>query len=298
MTRVEIKRLCVGGSTIVLGLLLSGCGGGGGVASTPAPTYTKLANLSGDQTFQSAGIHFTFVNGAQRGYSSQKFGSGVVIAYNAANNSYTLTAPDGTTDTFSSATGTPPPSVNSQPNSGLHYYGNRGSLSLTVPSVNGVALSYIAVSDWNEIQNGVQSHYFGISGVPTIASDMPKNGTATYKTSVVGNVLSGLTPRFLQSSSTASFSANFGSGTVSTTLNLVGGGVNQVPVDFGSYSGSGNITSGGPGFSGTLASVTGNPISVTGEFSGAFFGPQATEMGYAWYLTGGLAAQGITTGTK
>lgn len=305
MTGFDLKRWCLGSSTMVLGLLLSGCGGGSGggsgVNSTPAPTYTKLANLTGNQTFQTAGINFTVASGTPFPYSSQKFGSGVVIAYNAANDSFTLTAPDGTVDTFSSTTGSPPPGFVPPPNT-VVLFGNSGLFSVTTPVVNGVALSYTAMGSWNHIQSGIQSVYFAVSGVPTISSDMPKSGTATYQTAVGGTVFTGPGVIYsLQNNSTASFSANFGAGTVATTLNLSGGGLNQQPVDFGSYSGTGTITSGGPGFSGTLASVTGNPISATGEFSGAFFGPQATEMGYAWYLTSGLngfGAQGITTGSK
>lgn len=292
---------------MVLGLLLSGCGGGGGsgsgVNSTPAPTYTKLANLTGNQTFQTAGINFTVANGGVPfPYSSQKFGSGVVIAYNAANDSFTLTAPDGTVDTFSSATSSPPPGFVPPPNT-VVFFGNSGIFSVVTPVVNGVPLSYTAIGSWNHFQGGFQSVYFAVSGVPTISSDMPKSGTATYQTAVGGTVYTGPNIVYsLQNSSTATFSANFGAGTVATTLNLSGTGLNgQLPTDFGSYSGTGTITSGGPGFSGTLASVTGNPISATGEFSGAFFGPQATEMGYAWYLSNGLngfGAQGITTGSK
>jgi hypothetical protein len=298
ITRLEMKRLCLGGSIMASSLFLSGCGGSGDVASTPAPTYTKLANLSGNQTFQSAGISFTVANSQPFGYSSQKYGSGVVIAYTASSDSFTLTAPDGTTDTFSS-TAPPPPGFSPPPNT-VVLFGSLSTFSITAPVVNGVALSYTAIGNWNRIQNGVQTLYFAVSGVPTIVSDMPRSGTATYQTSVGGTAfaLGGSTPRSLQANSTATFSANFGAGTVATTLNLVGAGLNQPPVDFGSYSGTGTITSGGPGFSGTLASAASNPISATGEFSGAFFGPQASEMGFGWYLTGGIGAQGIITGTK
>jgi hypothetical protein len=306
ITRLEMKRLCLGGSIMASSLFLSGCGGSGDVASTPAPTYTKLANLSGNQTFQSAGVNFTVANSQPFGYSSQKYGSGVVIAYTASSDSFTLTAPDGTTDTFSSAAppppGFPPPAnaVLTPPTNTVVLFSGLGTFSITAPVVNGVALSYTAIGSWNRIQNGVQTLHFAVSGVPTIVSDMPRSGTATYQTSVGGTAfaLGGSTPRSLQANSTATFSANFGAGTVETTLNLVGAGLNQLPVDFGSYSGTGTITSGSPGFSGTLASAASNPISATGEFSGAFFGPQASEMGFGWYLTGGIAAQGITTGTK
>jgi len=300
----EMKRWFLAGSAIALGLLLSGCGGGGGTASTPPPTYTKLADLTGNRTFQSAGIHWTFSPGQLSGLSVQKYGAGVTIAYNASSDSFTLTAPDGVTDTFSSATSTPPPGFVPPPD-GVVLYNNAGGIFVVPkqPLVNGVALSYTALGGWVHIQNNVPSVYAAVSGVPTIASDMPRGGTANYQTSIVGAVYTGQPNSYgLTSDSSATFSANFGAGTVATTLHLVGAQNNLLPVDFGSYTGSGTIASGSPGFSGALASTVPNSIMPSGEFSGAFFGPQAKEMGYSWYLSGSagssLSAEGTVVGTK
>ena len=177
MGRIEMKRCLAGGSANALGLLLSGCGGGGGTASTPPPTYTKLADLTGNRTFQSAGAHWTFSPGQLSGLSVQKYGAGVTIAYNASSDSFTLTAPDGVTDTFSSATSTPPAGFVPPPD-GVVLYNNTGGIFVVPkqPLVNGVALSYTALGGWVHIQNNVPSVYAAVSGVPTIASDMPRNG--------------------------------------------------------------------------------------------------------------------------
>lgn len=288
----------------MLGLLLSGCGGDSGVTSTPAPTYTKLEDLSGNQTFQSAGIHYSVANGETLGPSIQQYSDGVVIEYTASTDSFTVTAPDNTSLEFGATTGSPPPLFFPQPDTTTFFNGS-DSFSIQVPTVNGVALSYMTTGDWSHIENGVSSIYLSIFGVPTTADDMPRNGTATYQTSINGSALDNFSTFYtLGANSTATFSANFGTGTVSTTLNLIGiTTVNPTPVDFGSYTGSGVIASGTPGFSGTLAPAAGNALSLTGEFSGAFFGPQAAEMGYAWYLGSGtgrssFGAQGITTGSK
>ena len=50
MRRIDMKGGIFTGAAMACGLLLSGCGGGGsdGVASTPPPTYTKLADLAGN----------------------------------------------------------------------------------------------------------------------------------------------------------------------------------------------------------------------------------------------------------
>jgi len=299
MGRIEMKRLVLGGAASALGLLLSGCGGGGGVASTPPPTYTKLADLTGNRTFQSAGVHYTLAGIQPSAFSVQKYGAGVTIAYNASNDSYTLTAPDGTTETFSSATNTPPPGYVPPPNSLVFFNSMGGVFGFQPASVNGVALSYTALGAWLHSQNGLDV-YAAVAGVPTIASDMPRNGTANYQTSILGGVYTGDPNSYeLTSDSSATFSANFGAGTVATTLHLVGAQNNLPPVDFGSYTGSGTIASASPGFSGTLASTSPNPIMPNGEFSGVFFGPQAKEMGYSWYLSGAsISAQGGVVGTK
>jgi hypothetical protein len=304
-----MKRWFLAGSAMTLSLLLSGCGGGGdGVASTPPPTYTKLADLSGNQTFQSAGVGYKISNGTLPSYSTQKFGAGVTIAYTASTDSYTLTAPDGATDTFSSSTNVPPPGFTPTPNVLTLFNSAGGTFSLSTPTLNGVAMSYLAMGSWDHLQNGAESYYLAVSGVPTIASDMPKSGTANYQTAVHGVQIQAGAIYDLSTASTATFSADFGAGTIATTLHLAGSRYNPVtmttgtepPTDWGSYTGSGTIASGGPGFSGTLTSTPSSSVSASGEFAGAFFGPQAKEMGYTWLLNAPsiLRAQGVAVGTK
>ena len=308
MGKIDMKRWFLAGSGIALGLLLSGCGGGGGVASTPPPTYTKLADLTGNRTFQSAGVGYKISNGTLPEYSTQKFGAGVAIAYTASTDSYTLTAPDGATDTFSSSTNVPPPGFKSAPNVLTLFNSAGGSFSLSTPTLNGVAMSYLAMGTWDHIQNGAESYYLGVSGVPTIASDMPRNGTATYQTAVHGVQIQAGAIYDLSSASTATFSADFGAGTIATTLHLAGARYDPVamttgtepPTDWGSYTGNGTIASGSPGFSGTLTSTPSSTVTASGQFAGAFFGPQAKEMGYTWMLNapGTLRALGVVVGAK
>jgi hypothetical protein len=137
---------------------------------------------------------------------------------------------------------------------------------------------------------------------------MPKSGTANYQTAVHGVQIQAGAIYDLSTASTATFSADFGAGTIATTLHLAGSRYNPVtmttgtepPTDWGSYTGSGTIASGGPGFSGTLTSTPSSSVSASGEFAGAFFGPQAKEMGYTWLLNAPsiLRAQGVAVGTK
>src|SRR5262249_47517504 len=142
-----------------------------------------------------------------------------------------------------------------------------------------------------------------IGGVPTGASDMPRTGSATYSAGTGGAAFQKKTNYTLRGNSTATFSANLASNSVATALALAGGAATGDPpqptpgplVQFGTFNGTGTISSSGPGFTGTLSGANG----VTGNFSGAFFGPKALEMGYAWFLNGtGLNAVGSAVGVK
>ena len=100
----------------------------------------------------------------------------------------------------------------------------------------------------------------------------------------------------LSGNSSGTFSANFVTGAINTTLTLAGtvAGSAAAPVNFGTFTGTGTLTSGGPGYTGTL---TGTPAD--GIFSGAFFGPQALETAFGYFLSGTkFSAAGGASGTK
>jgi hypothetical protein len=299
-------------SALTLGLMLAGCGdgSGGGVVSTgPGPaSYTKIADLTGDHTFQTAGVQYNTAPTGFANSSTQALGSGVTIAYTASTNSYKLTAPDGSTTTFGPAdlaSNSPPPLSVPPPANTQQWFRNNGTTSdsfrLTVPQVNGVALSYTVVADWEHVNNLGQTGVarIAIGGMPTLASDMPRTGSATYATAVTGTANRGGISDSLTGNSTATFSADFAHGSVTTALNLVRSGLNVQPLALGSFNGTGTISSTGPDFTGTLSGGDTSGIAATGAFAGAFFGPKALEMGYAWYVSGGaFSAVGAVTGVK
>ena len=286
--------------------LLSACsggGGGGGLASTPTPppaSYTKIVDMTGDRTFQTGGIQYnTPPGGGFSNTTSFAFGSGITVAYTAASDSYKLTAPDGSTVTFDPSNAqTPPAGSNSQ--LWVKTVGTtRDQLLLSVPTISGVPLSYTLIGSWGHFDTTNVTPgliRLAVGGAPTIASDMPKTGTATYSTSVGGAAFAnGVTPSYtLTGNSTSTFSANFGAGTISNALTLAGAQGSGPVTNFGTFTGTGSIASTGPGFTGTLTGT-----GATGVYSGAFFGPQALEMGYEWSLNGGtFTAVGTVTGLK
>lgn len=173
----------------------------------------------------------------------------------------------------------------------------REFVSLAVPEVDGVALSYTSLTSWSRLERskGYWQDYFGVGGVPTLASDMPRAGTATYSATIYGGAVQNGSPYGLGPGSSATFSADFGKNSVATSFTMVSvADAGSAAIPFGTFNGTGTISNSGPGFGGTLS---GN--GTTGIFSGAFFGPKAIEMAYAWYLSGGnLSAAGAVVGVK
>jgi len=283
---------CKAAFALSLTASLAACGGdGGNVASAPPPpTYTKLADLKGDQTFQSGGIRY-LAGGSFSNQATETFGSGVRIAYSSADDSYTLTSPvDGKTSRFDPFMIEP----NSDASS-VRYRNNLTGESLLVrtPIINGVPLSYTLLGNWIYMDESRPFVHLMVGGVPTVARDMPKSGTATYTTGVDGAALHGgplsgpINPA-LTSASSSTFSANFGTGAIDTSLHLV-----TVERDFGMFRGTGSIASGTPSFTGAFAGT------ITSGFSGAFFGPRAGEMAYDWHLsTDNVSAVGVVWGKK
>ncbi len=293
-----------GALALALALPLAACGGGdgGGVASTPPPTYTRLADLAGDQTLKTSGVSFTiltatpFSSGGYANGAIEDGSTGVTVAYNAAADSYTLTASDGASVTFGPQDVSTGPGLVPEPDTGVDSWiktgpGQTDTLLLGAPSVNGVALSYTVFGTWMRTTTTTTAH-LAVGGVPTIVSDLPRSGTASYSTAVGGSVTS--TSSYLFGpASTATFTADFGRKTVSTTITpvllapLVTSPFVVTPVapTIAPMTGTGTIGSATSTFSGTLAGGSGS-----GVFAGGFFGPKAAEMGYNFYFRDDAAA--------
>ncbi|NKJ00435.1 transferrin-binding protein-like solute binding protein [Novosphingobium sp. SG707] len=306
-------------------MALAACGGdGAGVqsaSSNPAPAYTKFNDLSGAQTMAASGLLYNTrtINGV---FTLTVEAADPAIAtanYNATTGSVSLTGPQGRASSFTSA------DIISQTSSATAYQKGVGTianaptipaerLTVSTPNVGGVDLSYTRIGSWG-IWNASYNNYqtsTGIFGVNTLASDMPRTGSANYTTTVVGSAYqnSGSFPTFRidSATSTANFTANFGTNSVSTALNLsafpqtgVSNGAatySTVATPLLSMTGSGTISSSGSTFSGVMTSTTANS-NLAGQFAGGFFGPQAAEMGYFFGASGTLPSgyPGFVLGT-
>jgi hypothetical protein len=298
------KGLATRTSVLLLGLTLAACGGGGseGISSTPPPTpggYPRMTDVvNGSYTFNTVGVSYNGLPSGFAGGGSFALGSGATIAYNAASDTFTVTAPGGLGTTFTAAN-----LVASAPGT-VRFFKNTGAVQddviLTVP------LTYAMLTVWNRTDaGGITDPLLGggpqttgrisIGGSQTTASDVPRTGSATYSAQLAGAAQSGGTTYNL-TASTATFSANFAANTVQTSVTL--GGVplagGSTVSNFGTFSGTGTISTTGPGFAGSLGGAGG-----MGIFQGAFFGPQAAEMGYGYVLQGlGFSSAGAVVGVK
>ncbi|MEJ6009571.1 transferrin-binding protein-like solute binding protein [Novosphingobium aquae] len=290
-----------GVTTCGIVFFVSACGGSGGtlvstIPPPPAPpSYTRIADMTGDRTFQPAGVQYDSSAAGLTSGTAQNFGNGVAIAYTAATDSYRLTAQDGATFTFTPAMAKPPSGATQ---TWVNETGTqRNQFSLTVPiSGSGVPLSYTVLGSWGRFDTTTTNGTIRLSvgGAPTYAADMPRTGVAIYSAGTGGAIVSAGQSYTLQGNSSVSFTANFGASTVSTTLTLAGTSGGGPVTSFGTFSGTGTISSTGSGFSGTLGGT-----GATGLFSGGFFGPHALEMAMAWYLNGAtISGAGLAAGIK
>lgn len=323
-------------ATMMAALLpLAACGGGGGVASTgpptpvptpspsPSPTYTRIQDLSGNQTFVTASTSVVYDSqgvARQNATSGYPFGAGanssaVTLKYFTSSDSYVVEG-YSTSATFTQAdlvaSGDPKTVVLQKISGGTVT----DVLRQTTPSPGGVDLSYVRFGSWMTTHDmtgdpalgGQKRLTYIMAGVPTIASDVPTTGTASFTaTSVIGLATdttngAGFGTGYDLSGSTATLSADFAANTVQTSLKLsgipIGGGASR---DFGTFTGSGTIGNSSPTvlyrniFSGTL--TTAGPGDA--GFSGSFFGPQASEFAYVWTVfQNGLSAEGIVAGKR
>jgi hypothetical protein len=146
-------------------------------------------------------------------------------------------------------------------------------------------LSYLSLAVWRHTDSlsGDDRKTYIMFGFPTGAANMPRAGSASYKTFVTGTrtLLAPSMAVTVESEigGSASLTANFATGAISTQLVLTPLGA---PGSFGTFVGTGAIYAATDQFGGTFASST-NPNFLNGGFYGSFYGPGAKEVGYGFY---------------
>jgi len=249
-----------------------------------------LEELNADKTFQSVG--YDYRRGS--GYVGIPWGAGAQVSYLVDSDTIRLTLSDGRKFDFETPDDEP-----GFPFAATRTFTNRGEIDdvrqlfLFDPTlVDGVPLTYVrrgwfidaTMGEDGQVTNA--SFFFGYK-----TPEMPRTGSAIYKTGFFGSGTAAGIRYSLWANSTSDFSANFANGTVSSNLHLIGEPLEGGSLaDFGTYSGSGRI--GASEFSGTFT-------GADGGFWGGFFGPSAAEFGYSYVLQNAtIDAYGYVTGRK
>ncbi|MCA1198212.1 hypothetical protein K9B35_09560 [Sphingomonas sp. R647] len=135
---------------------------------------------------------------------------------------------------------------------------------------------------------GAKRITYGTYGYPTISTDLPTTGTATYTTTVAGRAV--ISPAAGASSvdkltGTVTVSINYATGLVTMTMDLsrVTAGGN---VAYGTFTGTGAIPVGSTQFTGSF----GPGSTAGGTFQGVAYGTQAAELGISFAISGAVAA--------
>lgn len=164
-----------------------------------------------------------------------------------------------------------------------------------------IDLTYSSFGNFTWVQSdGVGYVSFLAIGQRTRPEDMPVSGTASYTGVVDGLWHDGSELRRLYGS-TASLGVDFATGSVTSTLNLVGrldpfGNYAAAPAtELGTFQGTGSLND-FQFFTGTYGSVAG----YSGSFEGIFFGPTAVEYGLTFGLSGpnGASVAGASVGRR
>lgn len=306
------------GSIVALALTLAACGGGGSTSTppatggsggtptpTPAPTptptptpvtYTAFNDLSGDQTFGAA-----CAKGASIAQDQQviRFDEGFTFSFTEANETWTIAgeAPDGSFDTMFG----PNDIVQSQPGIlTLYQRANSSGMGASELFAFGVPQWPTATATYvrggfvqSTLSNGAVGSYNCVFGVPTLLEDeLPSqviNFTQEIDAAGTLVVFSGTSSTsFDLAPTTFEVSADPTTGEVTLAFQLRGTEFSFDPntgeridstdvVDLGTLNGNATVSDQEQVIVGDL--TAGSNSSLSGLFSGWFFGPQGVEIG-------------------
>lgn len=289
---------------------LSACGGGSSnVGSTPLPpvarTNSTLTNLQYSEKFvgRAAVIQYNFARATGGATQRGPTGHGAaLIEYDANTQSYTVTGTTLPASTFAPsnrvAASSGPVITSYQKSSG----NRQENLALFNPGTANteLALTYASYGALQTItDNGatldVDTAFFTY-GVLTTASDMPRTGSASYRTHIDGQFADNSGAYSL--SGTSSFAANFAAGTFAFSMDPVGQNVVTGALKgLGSHNINGSIDRGNQ-FNGNIGNSDPGGI-YSSTLGGYFYGPAAAEIGGTFSLVGGGGfGGGIVVGKK
>jgi len=268
--------------------ILAGCGGGGGGGTRGMPLGTPIPDgANRDLTLVGTPTAMTVGSVSRLSTSAGDFVPGVVFS-NAPTVRISIPALN-VDDTFTQAD-----VVNTSVMNGVTILTAKRSdstgvrtLTYIVPSsgANGLRFSSLGVWDRADLATGAINQMAAISfGSRTAGSDVPTTGTGTYQGFVIGNAIESSGQQFAISGNAVA-TANFGNRSIDFSTNSSNrvDRATGISVSDTGYNVTGTLTyaAGSNTLTGTVASANGK----TGTAGGAFYGPQAAEMGVTFSLT-------------
>jgi len=277
----------------LLCFILAGCGGGGGVNSTPPPTATPspsptppntmVTDLHRDEAFavDSVTDDVQFNIDGRFSYDGTSGTDRLTISYDAESNSYTLSKA-AATQSFAPSDREPADL------SGRTYYvvttGDRRDVLLLGHQAGDdlAPTRYVGFGYWQRdlIEGDIQNAAFDffVYGFPSPASALPRTGFASWEIGLYGvSTIGGWAPMI--HSGSGQFNVDFQTANFTARANLVirDAATDKIVEDAGSFIAEGMV-SGNGNFSGQ-ALLLGASEPLAGPIEGAFYGPEAEELG-------------------
>lgn len=290
----------------------SGNGGGGTVVTptpspstgvtptpspSPSPSYTKFADLTGDQLFRSTCVGnesvFSF------GWIPTSFPrNGLLFRYDDSVASWTVEGNgDAVTFLASERDTTAPATVARYIKPGVPTT----RLTIQRPGIGTVGADYFRVATYVRSPRTFQC----MIGIPTLTTDRPAGSTISFPSASITGYLFIMPPtstvrtQYSTNNSTSTFSVNLDRGEVTYSVRLIGSPLpagSGPDVDFGTISGVASIDPETGGYYTTQLTVTGLSL-VIGEMSGEFYGPQGREAGFGLAVYGTRPDGGQVSGS-
>lgn len=287
-------------AAVLAACALTACGGGGGGATRPSGPLPFPLPDGADRDLTTVSTPTTMTVG---GVSRMDNGAGAYAPTVVFSNTPTvrISIPSlGVDDTFAQADVVSTSVLGGVQIPTLRRTGGGSARTLTylVPStgVSGLRFSSLGVWDRADLTTGIINQMAAISfGSRTLGSDVPTSGTATYSGFVLGNAIESAGRQF-SITALATATADFGARSIAFTTGnsaKTDRATLAISADPG-YNLTGTLTyaAGSNTLAGTLNSANGK----TGPATGAFYGPQAAEMGVTWSLTAVGGAQPFVGG--
>jgi hypothetical protein len=259
-------------------------------AAAPVSYKGSQSTVQYNLPYVSGGVNWT---GTQYIY-------GTKVIYDSATGTYTLrdTGSTSITSTFTAA------NITSSTTDYTTYSKSSGGMTETFKVLNPgntlIPLTYVRYGKWR--RTGISGNYFKnndtyvVFGTPTPSTQMPHSGSASYTTLYDGTWIN--SNGLYSVGGTGTIDADFlhNSLTFGATLSGTKESDSSV-ISFGSFSGTGSISTYGPTFSGSTATYNSNGYAL--KINGGFYGTgtdAASEVGGNFSLTGNRSHYGSGTG--